>query len=134
MKRFRLFAGPNGAGKSTLIKEVNTEFNLGYFINAYEIQKELFTKQFLHCSSYIPNVVTQRDWVNFIKDYKNQDARVDEQTKNIITIKENILVRKKEIQSYEAAVNASFFRNQLLHCDETFSFETVMSNPSKIDR
>ena len=41
MKRFRMFAGPNGSGKSTLIEDVKKHYNVGYFINADVIEKQL---------------------------------------------------------------------------------------------
>ena len=40
-----MFAGPNGSGKSTLIKEISKEFNVGYFINADQIEAALNSKK-----------------------------------------------------------------------------------------
>lgn len=41
--KVRIFAGPNGSGKSTLIYsfEKGLKLNLGFFINADEIEKDL---------------------------------------------------------------------------------------------
>lgn len=37
----RVFAGPNGSGKSTLVKEIQSKYDLGYFVNADHIESML---------------------------------------------------------------------------------------------
>lgn len=39
--RLRVFAGPNGSGKSTIEDLIASKYNLGYFINPDEIEKEI---------------------------------------------------------------------------------------------
>jgi len=52
-KRLRIFAGPNGSGKSSLVKLVEKlNVDLGIFINADEIKKELNSHRFLDFTSY----------------------------------------------------------------------------------
>ncbi|TGE13861.1 hypothetical protein [Hymenobacter elongatus] len=50
--RPRLFAGPNGSGKSALLDELRGQFNLGVYVNADEIEKQLVRQRFLHLSDY----------------------------------------------------------------------------------
>jgi predicted ABC-type ATPase len=56
-----MFAGPNGSGKSTLIQEVRKSYNVGYFINADEIEFLLSKQKYLDCSLFFPKVITQKD-------------------------------------------------------------------------
>lgn len=132
IKKFRMFVGPNGSGKSTLIAQIDKHYNLGYKVNADVIQNQLNTKGFLDCQNLLPKVVEQKDWFDFI-DRNQSDLRITESSKGMFFIKENVLLVKEKINSYQAAFVASFFRELLLHQKSTFSFETVMSHPSKID-
>ena len=118
MKRFRMFAGPNGSGKSTLIEDVKKYYNVGYFINADVIESALKTKGFIHCDDFLQYA-----------ENKNIDLNKLQQ----IHIVDNILVCTGTIDSYIAASVANFFREILLKQQSTFSFETVMSHPSKVD-
>lgn len=133
MKRFRLFAGPNGSGKSTLIKEIAKKYYIGYFINADEIERILRLNSFIDCSEYIPITVVQEDWDSFADVIKVKDTRAKETSLSLIKIKENVLYNEGSIDSYNAALIAEFFRTKLLYSNVSFSFETVMSHPSKID-
>jgi len=40
-KRLRIFAGPNGSGKTTILEQIDDQFDLGYYINADDIEKIL---------------------------------------------------------------------------------------------
>ena len=59
MKRFRMFAGPNGSGKSTLIEDIKKHYNVGYFVNADIIEKQLKTQGFINCEEYVPTPMPQ---------------------------------------------------------------------------
>ena len=131
MKRFRMFAGPNGSGKSTLIEDVKKHYNVGYFINADIIEKQLKTQGFINCEEYVPTPITQYDWENFQLNAENK--QIDKQKLQSIVITDNILVLNTLIDSYIAASIANFFRQILLCTESTFSFETVMSHPSKVE-
>jgi len=39
--RLRIFAGPNGSGKSTLFESLSKKYDVGVFVNADNIEKEL---------------------------------------------------------------------------------------------
>ena len=53
-KRLRIFAGPNGSGKSSIYKTLVSqgEINLGLFVNADEIEKQLKDAGKLDFSNY----------------------------------------------------------------------------------
>ncbi len=130
-KKFRMFAGPNGSGKSTLIQEVKKNYNVGAFINADEIEVQLNKYNFLDLTSFTKNQIQQGDWYSFIDNIKHTDARFKDNFPEIL-FRENFLVCKKSLNSYHAALIAEFFRFRLLKEENTFSFETVMSHPSKV--
>lgn len=132
--KFRLFAGPNGSGKSTLIDEINSQFNIGYFINADVIEGDLRKNNFLEISSYLPETVAQNDWINYCEKYKD-DPFLNKFSSNQIEISSNgkELICHGGINSYQASFIAGFFRDKLASTEHSFSFETVMSHQSKID-
>jgi predicted ABC-type ATPase len=135
-KRLRIFAGPNGSGKSTLFSSFNENYNPGYFINADEIEKQLKTSGLIDLKS-IGIIVTASDLDKFkkTKEAKSLIAKAATDGHGInIEVKQNFLVDKaKDTHSYEASFIASFIRAQLYASGKSFSFETVMSHPSKID-
>lgn len=54
-KKLRFFAGPNGSGKTTLIKKISEHFEIGYLINADNIEAELKDKGYIDCAEYFPH-------------------------------------------------------------------------------
>jgi predicted ABC-type ATPase len=127
-----MFAGPNGSGKSTLIAQIGNQYNLGFTINADVIKNLLDTQNYFNCSVFYPDTLFQDDWESFLLANKS-DHRYSEQLKNKLSIRDNVFVCKNTINSYEAALVATFFREHLLQNKFTFSFETVMSHPSKVE-
>jgi len=136
IKRLRVFAGPNGSGKSTLFQAFSEKFNAGIFINSDLLEKELSERRFINLEQY-QITTNQEEWEYFCQSphAKTLIEKSEEIGHNIhIYIKENILVDKsKDTHSYEASLITSFIRTQLFHHKQSFSFETVMSHPSKLD-
>lgn len=132
VKKFRLFAGPNGSGKTTLINEISKQFDIGYFINADMMESELTQKGSLFCAKYFPGELTQEQWLAYIR-LPEINIRFDSLLFDGISIEKNYLISRQQINSYHASIIAEFFRENLLLSNSTFSFETVMSHPSKID-
>ncbi|WP_210516823.1 hypothetical protein [Hymenobacter terricola] len=131
--RLRLFAGPNGSGKSALLDELRGQFNLGVYVNADEIEKQLVRQRFLHLSDY-QLAATQTDFAAFLAGGK---TAVGAQTSQEIGlhVAENIVVMQPEaaVNSYVAATVADFLRHQLLAAKLSFTFESVMSHRSKLE-
>jgi predicted ABC-type ATPase len=136
MKRLRIFAGPNGSGKSTLFDSFRKKYHPGKFINSDLIEKEIFEKGFIDLKKYGLEL-NQLDLLNYFQ----QPVAISliEKSKEIgheinIEIKENIIVdRSKDTHSYEASLITSFLRDNLLKNSISFSFESVMSHPSKLE-
>jgi predicted ABC-type ATPase len=130
-KRLRIFAGPNGSGKSTLVKTVTSEYKLhyGYFVNADEIEREFAQAGFFDFSP-CDLEISQSDLEGFIQSY--DFARVAQFPPWHIS-ENRLFLHESLINSYHAAVLAEFLRQRLMAAGVTFSTETVMSAPQKLD-
>lgn len=136
IKRLRVFAGPNGSGKSTLFDTISTKFNAGYFINSDLIEKEISLKGFIDLDRYEIKL-SEQDFEDFKSEPASislfQKAQSEDKSIDVI-FKNNVLVDKsRSTHSYEAAFITSFIRKYLLKKGKSYSFETVMSHPSKLD-
>lgn len=133
--RIRLFAGPNGSGKTSLYYKISKTYHSGIFINADEIEKTLQTKGLIDLSEFGLKITSKDlDFFFSLKDSQSLLAKAKQENYTIdISIAENFIVNKpKESNSYEAAFTASFIRYLLVKEQKTFSYETVMSDSSKL--
>lgn len=133
-RRLRIMAGPNGSGKSTILKEVRQNFYSGPFVNADEIEKLLSETNKLDLAVYqlaVPDVL----FADFINEQAKSwsEKALKENSSVTISCKENHLIVEGSPSAYDAALAADFIRRQLLLKQETFTFETVLSHPSKIE-
>jgi len=133
--RFRMFAGPNGSGKSTLFESFSKNYNTGFFINADFIEKELATKGYIDLNDF-ELTLNQSDLDLFLKtDVAKSLVKKSLDTGNAINFEiiNNVIVDKaKDTHSYEGALISSFLKTKLQEKKLDFSFETVMSHPSKV--
>jgi predicted ABC-type ATPase len=135
-KRLRMIAGPNGSGKSTLIQGLGREFAenglfwLHYYINADDLQRALrldgvdFSKFGL-----------QATW-ELLRESLLSGGRLagEHPFLRTATVNQSRLTAPVEAcDGYVAACVADFLREELLNCGESFSFETVMSHPNKVE-
>jgi len=135
-KRLRVFAGPNGSGKSTLFAEISNNFPTGPFINSDAIEAIISKTGFLNLSEYglslnqgqLEDFYRLPATVSLLNKAEEIGRPVD------IVIKENVIVDKsKNTHSYEAALITSFLRHHITRKGISYSFESVMSHPSKLD-
>lgn len=68
-----MFAGPNGSGKST-IKEYLAPHQIGVYLNADELEKELLLTQQLCLSDYHPDL-SVHDLLVFLKQNKRKKMK-----------------------------------------------------------
>lgn len=136
-KRLRILAGPNGSGKSSVYESLRKEksFRWGVFVNADEIEKQLRIYQFLDITNY---GIDEFAWEEFKREYEQFVPTVGGVCgiDNLVYAGQRIVVINKElIDSYLACFIAEFLRRALLEKggDLTFTIETVMSHPSKLD-
>lgn len=134
-KRLRVFAGPNGSGKSTLKRHVTSKFSIpfGYFVNADDIERNLRTEGYFDFA--VAGLrVSQDEFARFAEasSLTERTGQTDWLTK--MQVQQNRLsLPNVAVNSYHAALVADFLREKLLAAGLTFSIETVLSDPRKLD-
>jgi predicted ABC-type ATPase len=128
-------AGPNGSGKSTILQEVRKNFYSGPFVNADEIERALKEKRVINLPSLYDLELNDEVFSQFLLNEGNSwIAKAKTENSSIsITSSNGMLVITEEPSPYDAALAADYIRLQLLKKGETFTFETVLSHPSKIN-
>jgi predicted ABC-type ATPase len=132
-KRLRIFAGPNGSGKSSLLKMIPDSVPLGFYINADNIEKLIARRRIkLKDFGIEPDTNVLHSFFD-TSDFVTKKANAT-QLKATFNIQDDILVveENKIPSSYAAAIIADFLRQENLKAGKDFSFETVMSDESKI--
>lgn len=136
-KRLRIFAGPNGSGKSTIVKKIRSSYYCGYFVNADEIQQILDSKKVLNLNAEYGLEVSLDTYKQYLlQEGKSwlEKASNEKSPINISFSENNLLIPlEQSTGKYDAAIAADFIRFQLLNQNNTFTFETVLSHPSKLD-
>jgi predicted ABC-type ATPase len=135
-KRLRIFAGPNGSGKSSLYEELKHQFFTGFFINA-DIIASLLRQRGLIDLTELGIRVSKLDLEKFRQSVSGKSllkkALKDGKAIDFELIDNFIVDKSKNTGGYEASFIAAFIRNLLIKNNKTFSFETVMSHPLKVD-
>jgi predicted ABC-type ATPase len=133
-KRVRIFAGPNGSGKSTIEGLVSSKYNIGTLINADSIEQTLRKKGYLSFKTY-GITVSSKDLKKFIgASGFNEKADLKSLPNNLIVSKNILRLKSIDIPyAYLGAILSEFIRNECLKGNRTFSFETVMSHPGKLE-
>jgi predicted ABC-type ATPase len=130
--RLRLFAGPNGSGKSSLQTVLKRDL-LGDIVNPDELEKELKSKLSIDLSEWHCDV-GQDQIVEFLKaSTLLQKSGLDVYLDRLNFEGHIIDFQNVEVNSYWAAVLSDFIRRQWIEQKRTFSFESVMSSPDKIE-
>ncbi len=133
-KRIRMFAGPNGSGKSTVFEAVRARFNIGIYVNPDDMARQLVSAEGLALSHYALNDLSAREIHAAKRDSSfQQTAKASGAPLSIRYEKGVLRVDRPHALHYEAAFLSNFFRVELLKRGIGFTFETVMSHPSKLD-
>lgn len=131
--RLRVFAGPNGSGKSTILPELKAEW-IGVYVNADEIEKTLKQAHRLDLSGFdITAPIGTRLHEHFESSTLLQKAGLIELARQVQVIGSEIQFGTIPINSYLAASIADFIRRELLSQGTSFTFESVMSHPDKVE-
>lgn len=132
-RRLRVFAGPNGSGKSTILDQIASKYDLGYYINADNIERKLKKDQFISISDFGISI-SKRRFNSLIKSHPIVKKAISDGYQVDLYYKDNKIVNPDtKSHSYEAAFIADILRGELLKQNKKFAFETVMSHSSKID-
>jgi predicted ABC-type ATPase len=130
--RLRMFAGPNGSGKTT-IKSVLNRNLLGIYINPDEIEAEINKFDFLDFGYY--GVQTnKKEVLDFFQNSKLlKKARLLDETEYLRFNENRLTFSDLSTISYFGSVASDFIRQKLVFSHQSFTFETVMSSPAKIN-
>lgn len=127
-----MFAGPNGSGKSTLKTVLPPEL-LGVYLNPDEMEREMKTSGGLEIAAYGVAVDLEEIRKFFRGSYLLAIAGLADVADRIAISDGHLCVASGDANSYVASVTADFFRQRLLATKSTFTLETVMSHPSKVE-
>lgn len=130
--RLRMFAGPYGSGKSTITSVISPEL-LGIYINPDEIEADIGGRGFFDFKRYFVQTTSQEVYAFLSNSSLLKKAElIDELT--FLGFKDDKLnFHDIEVNAYFASVIADFVRGKLLEMGKSFTMETVMSSPDKID-
>ena len=130
--RLRMFAGPNGSGKS-ILKSYLSKALLGVYLNPDEIEQEIRRQGFLDIASYGITTTPDEALLFFNGSSFLVSAGFGDVTKQLGFDNGRLDFAKVEVNSYFASVAVGFLRQKLLERKISFTFETVMSHPSKVE-
>lgn len=130
--RLRMFAGPNGSGKSTFKAIIRPEL-LGSFINPDEIEKEIRNFDFLDLNHYKIQTTEEEILNFFIRSPLLKAADLLDDAYELRFNDGKLIFFNAEVNSYFASVTADFIRHKFIEYSKSFTFETVMSFPDKIE-
>lgn len=130
--RLRMFAGPNGSGKSTIKGMVPKEL-LGVYVNPDEIEAEIRARDFLDVRAYGVETTREEILAFFKHSTLLRRAGLAEEAAGLRSSDGKLDFSGVSVNSYFASVAADFLRQKLLEQRVSFSFETVMSSPDKVD-
>ncbi|GAA6121579.1 zeta toxin family protein [Acidovorax sp. FG27] len=136
-RRLRILAGPNGSGKSTIKSELKPEW-IGAFVNADEMERELRTRGGQLNLGALGGSGDAAVVLNSIMRSlatSGLERRLDlSALRDGMALDDNMTLQVPGLcDSYVAAALAEAVRHELLGAGQTFTFETVMSHPSKIE-
>ncbi len=134
--RIRCLAGPNGSGKTTLYASIQEEYKVDFytFVNADEINVQLLAAH----ACFLPLAAQKRSLIAFVEkstypqQYKDLFIweRINIKDRKISFSPDDLVQKKSEVI---AMVLADFIRQNLIRKQQSFSFESVFSHPSKIE-
>jgi len=134
-KRLRVFAGPNGSGKSTLLKRIPETVPIGYYINADEIEKRLISGKGVNLNDFGISS-GNADLTSYFDHsvFATIKSDLGQLKSSFIILNGNLKTSDNGLlPKYSAAIISDFIREEILKSGKSFSFETVMSHPDKLE-
>jgi predicted ABC-type ATPase len=128
----RMFAGPNGSGKSTLKKKLLPELR-GHYINPDEIEEALQIPGYVDLGLYGVTTTTVALMEFFRNSILLKKAGLSDVVEHLRFADGRLGFTASRVNGYIASVTADFIRQKLLEQEATFTFETVMSSPDKVE-
>jgi len=126
-----MFAGPNGSGKSTL-KELLPSGLIGVYINPDDIERNLRVRGFIDLAEYKVEATQEELRTFFRSSTLLARANLTLVAEAIDCISGRLSIDEGRSGAYVASVASDFIRRRLLREQISFTFETVMSSPDKV--
>jgi len=129
--RLRMFAGPNGSGKSTIKDELSPRW-LGVYINPDDMEKAIRQDGYLDLNNFSVNASADK-LASFLQNSSllAKNGLLDD-AKQLTLLEGKLNFGSIAVNSYFASVLADYIRHKLLAAQISFTFETVMSSPDKV--
>ncbi|MGY4494022.1 zeta toxin family protein [Pseudomonas sp. TE3610] len=131
--RIRIFAGPNGSGKSTFNRLIPAHL-LGRYINPDDIERTIGSTGYFDFSTY--GIEKQKaDVFDFLIAHPvlNLSATSLDKLQRLSLEGDRLNFAQTSIDSYVASALSDFIRHALIRERISFTFETVMSSPDKVE-
>ena len=126
-----MFAGPNGSGKSSL-KSYLPEPLLGIDLNPDEIEQSVKECGYVDLMGFGIQTTAAEVLPLLVGSEFLIQHGLEEATRSLSFANGRLCFPPGVINSYFASVVADFLRHRLLAEQRTFTFETVMSHPGKV--
>lgn len=130
--RLRIFAGPNGSGKST-IKHILAPELIYTYVNADDLEREARERGAIDLTPFAINCAQDAFRTFFSQHPLIVREALAGQAEHFSVDGSYLTVDGIGVSSYHASVIADFVRHQLLETGASFTFETVMSDRSKVE-
>ena len=127
-----MFAGPNGSGKSTLKSYLHSAL-LGIYLNPDEIEQQIRTQGHLDFAAFGIQPTESAAHEFFVNSAFLRDEGLAAEAAKIGFSGGRVDFTKVAVNSYFASVLVDLLRQQLLAARISFTFETVMSHPGKVE-
>jgi predicted ABC-type ATPase len=132
--RLRVFGGPNGSGKSTIKEALKPEW-LGVYVNADELEKDIRRSGHADLAEFGLSSADLADIHTFLSNstlLAREHGLLTEMAR--LTVEDTrVDFGTVQVNSYHASVLCDFIRHRLMAQGISFTFETVMSSPDKVD-
>jgi len=132
IRRLRMFAGPNGSGKSSVKAEIDDGM-LGVYLNPDEIEKEVRQNEYYDIRG-LKLSLTQDEIIDFFDNHPLLQRTQEIDYINGIRLVQNEFIDFANVgfNAYLSAILTDFLRQKLIDAGRSFTFETVMSSPDKL--
>jgi predicted ABC-type ATPase len=127
-----MFAGPNGSGKSTLKSYLPGEL-LGIYLNPDEIEQEIRRRGYLDFAAYGVTTTAGEVLSFFNSSAFLMSIGLGSVAERLGFADSRLHFEKVEVNSYLASAAGEFLRQKLLELKVSFTLETVMSHPGKVE-
>ena len=127
-----MFAGPNGSGKSVLKSYLPKEL-LGVYLNADEMELTLRRNGCLDLRAFRVETTAEEVLPSFTGSELLREHGLTGSAMRLRFEEGRLDLCGVTVDSYFASVAADFLRTKLLEQRASFTFETVMSHPSKVE-